>query len=140
MSVWGPTATSPRMGWTPRRPRRNLRGRPAHRRKAHLCDGHAQSDQSRNPSGTGQFFAVVNERDEIGPDLVPDYLSIKDGGFYGWPYRGQTRPCRNRISWQQHDTVRGRPVGVALDRTGALLVADDAGNAVWRVSADQSGQ
>ena len=178
---------------------------------------------TRNPTnlaiqpGTGQLFAVVNERDEIGPDLVPDYLtSIKEGGFYGWPYsywgqhvdvrvhpqnpdmvakaikpdyglsshvatlgiaftQGQTLSPHftdgafvgEHGSWDRdplngyqvifvpfvngrpigmpvpvvtdflaadHKTVRGRPVGVALDRTGALLVADDVGNVVWRVS------
>jgi glucose/arabinose dehydrogenase len=178
---------------------------------------------TRNPTnlaiqpGTGQLFAVVNERDEIGPDLVPDYLtSIKDGGFYGWPYsywgqhvdirvhpqnpamvakaikpdyglsshvaalgvtfsQGETLTPQfangafvgEHGSWDRDPlngyqvifvpfvngrpqgapipvvtgflapdkkTVRGRPVGVTLDRTGALLVADDVGNAVWRVS------
>lgn len=178
---------------------------------------------TRNPTnlaiqpGTGQLFAVVNERDELGPDLVPDYLtSIRDGGFYGWPWsywgqhldvrvhpqnptmvakaikpdyglsshvatlgivfsQGETLSERfangafvgEHGSWDRaplngyqvifvpfvngrpmgapvpvvtnflaadHETVRGRPAGVALDRTGALLVADDVGNAVWRVS------
>ena len=178
---------------------------------------------TRNPTnlaiqpGTGQLFAVVNERDEIGPDLVPDYLtSIKAGGFYGWPYsywghhldarvhpqnpamvakaikpdyglsshvaalgvvfsQGETLSPRfadgvfvgEHGSWDRDPlngyqvifvpfvdgtpsgapilvvtdflapdkkTVRGRPVGVALDRTGALIVADDVGNTVWRVS------
>ena len=178
---------------------------------------------TRNPTnlaiqpGSGTLFAVVNERDEIGPDLVPDYLtSIRDGGFYGWPfsYWGQhvdvrVHPQRPDMvaeaikpdyglsshvatlgiafsqgetlspqfangafigehgSWDRdplngyqvifvpfvnnrpagmpipivtgflaadHKTVRGRPVGVALDRTGALIVADDVGNTVWRVS------
>lgn len=178
---------------------------------------------TRNPTnlaiqpGTGRLFAVVNERDEIGPDLVPDYLtSVKEGGFYGWPWsywgnhvdvrvhpqkpemvakaikpdyglsshvaalgvafsQGQTLAPQfasgafvgEHGSWDRdpvngyqviyvpfvngrpngapvpvvtgflaadHKTVRGRPVGVALDRTGALLVADDAGNTVWRVS------
>ncbi|MBV9839920.1 MAG: sorbosone dehydrogenase family protein [Sphingomonadaceae bacterium] len=178
---------------------------------------------TRNPTnlaiqpGTGQLFAVVNERDEIGPDLVPDYLSsIKDGGFYGWPYsywgqhvdvrvhpqkpemvakaikpdyglsshvaalgvtfsQGETLSPQfadgafvgEHGSWDRdplngyqvifvpfvngrpsgapipvvtdflapgHKTVRGRPVGVTLDRTGALLIADDVGNVVWRVS------
>jgi glucose/arabinose dehydrogenase len=179
---------------------------------------------TRNPTnlaiqpGTGQLFAVVNERDEIGPDLVPDYLtSIKEGGFYGWPYSYWGQHVDVRVhpqkpdmvakaikpdyglsshvatlgvtfspgetlapqfangafvgehgSWDRsplngyqvifvpfvngrptgipipvvtdflaadHKTVRGRPVGVALDRTGALLVADDVGNVVWRVSS-----
>lgn len=178
----------------------------------------------RNPTnlafepGTGQLFAIANERDEIGPDLVPDYLTaIKDGGFYGWPYSywGQhvdvrVHPQRPDLvakaikpdyglsshvaalgltfsqgetlspkfadgafvgehgSWDRsplngyqvifvpfangrpmglpivvvtgflapdHKTVRGRPVGVALDRMGALVVADDVGNTVWRVSS-----
>jgi glucose/arabinose dehydrogenase len=181
---------------------------------------------TRNPTSlavqprTGQLFAVVNERDEIGPDLVPDYLtSIKEGGFYGWPYsywgqhvdvrvhpqrpdlvaraikpdyglsshvatlgvtfsEGETlsprfasgafvgehgswdrnpvngyqvifvpfvngRPSGNPIPIvtnflaADHKTVRGRPVGVALDRTGALIVADDVGNVVWRISSSQ---
>ncbi len=183
---------------------------------------------TRNPTnlaiqpGTGQLFAVVNERDEIGPDLVPDYLtSIKEGGFYGWPYsywgqhvdvrvhpqdpamvakaikpdyglsshvaalgvtfsNGETlspqfangafvgehgswdrdplngyqvifvpfvngRPSGAPISVvtnflaNDHKAVRGRPVGVTLDRTGALLVADDVGNVVWRVSRAAGG-
>jgi glucose/arabinose dehydrogenase len=178
---------------------------------------------TRNPTnlaiqpGTGQLFAVVNERDEIGPDLVPDYLSsIKEGGFYGWPYSYWGRHVDVRVhpqkpdmvakaikpdyglsshvaalgvtfsqgetlsaqyaqgafvgehgSWDRdplngyqvifvpfvngrptgapmpvvtdflapdHKTVRGRPVGLALDRSGALLVADDVGNTVWRIS------
>ena len=181
---------------------------------------------TRNPTnlavdpGTGRLFAVVNERDEIGPDLVPDYVtSVQDGGFYGWPYsywgqhvdvrvhpqkpdmvakairpdyglsshvaalglafsRGQTlspafanglfvgehgswdrsplngyqvifvplvngRPAGGPVAivtgflGKDKGTVHGRPVGVALDRTGALLVADDVGNVVWRVSAAQ---
>jgi glucose/arabinose dehydrogenase len=179
---------------------------------------------TRNPTnlaiqpGTGTLFAVVNERDEIGPDLVPDYLtSVKDGGFYGWPYSywgqhvdvrvhpqkpdmvakaikpdyglsshvaalgltfsqgetlapafadgafvgehgswdrdplngyqvifvpfsngrpsGMPRPVVTNFLAADHKTVRGRPVGVALDRTGALIVADDVGNVVWRVSS-----
>ena len=179
---------------------------------------------TRNPTSlafepqTHELFAVVNERDEIGPDLVPDYLTrIREGGFYGWPYsywgdhvdirvhpqrpdrvaqaikpdyglsshvaplgllfsQGQRlsaaftdgafvgehgswdrsplngyqvifvpfvngRPAGNPIPvvtgflGKDNETVHGRPVGLALDRTGALLVADDVGNTVWRVSA-----
>jgi len=176
----------------------------------------------RNPNGltfypgTNTLWAVINERDEIGPNLVPDYLtSVKPGAFYGWPYSyyGQhvdprVRPQRpdlvakaiapdyalsshvaplgltfyaaqsfpagfrggafvgehgswNRTSFNGYRVVfirfaggrpvgkpvtfvagflnsdgeaRGRPVGVAVDRTGALIVADDVGNTVWRVS------
>jgi len=183
---------------------------------------------TRNPTSlavdpkTGRLFAVVNERDEIGPDLVPDYLTmVQEGAFYGWPYsywgqhvdvrvhpqrpdlvakaikpdyglsshvaplglafsQGETlspvfangvfvgehgswdrsplngyqvifvplvngRPAGNPIPVvtgflaPDHKSVRGRPVGVALDRTGALLIADDVGNVVWRVSAAGSG-
>ena len=176
----------------------------------------------RNPVGmafepqTSQLWTVVNERDELGSDLVPDYLtSVKDGGFYGWPYSyfGQhvderVKPPRpdlvakaivpdyalgnhvaplgltfagvNRMpdqfkqgafvglhgSWNRKprsgykvvfvpfadgkpsgkpiDVVTGfvndkgeamgRPVGVAIDKRGMLLVADDVGNAIWRVA------
>jgi glucose/arabinose dehydrogenase len=176
----------------------------------------------RNPNGlsfhpeTGALWTVVNERDELGPDLVPDYLtSVREGGFYGWPWSyygnhvdervhpprpemvqkaikpdyalsshvaalGLTfsmnsslpEPYRNGAfigehgSWNRKafngykvvyvpfengkpagkaqdvvtgflegDHARGRPVGVAIDGTGALLIADDAGNTVWRVAA-----
>ena len=179
----------------------------------------------RNPTalaiqpGTGQLWAVVNERDEIGPDLVPDYLtSVREGGFYGWPYsywgqnvdsRAQpqdpqkvasaTRPdyglgshvaplgvafstpavgagfadgvfVGEHGSWNRPVPVgykvvfvpfrdgrpagdpidfvsgflnadgnaRGRPVGVTVDPRGALIVADDVSNTVWRITADQS--
>jgi glucose/arabinose dehydrogenase len=175
----------------------------------------------RNPNGlawepaSGALWTVVNERDEIGSDLVPDYLTqVQDGSFYGWPYsyygRVDTRVtpprpdlvARARIpdyalgphtaslglvssrgnqlpsafangmfigqhgSWNrrphsgykvifvpfdkgmpvgspvdvltgfltEEGKARGRPVGVALDTRGALLVADDVGNVVWRVS------
>ncbi len=180
----------------------------------------------RNPTGlafeptTGKLWAIANERDEIGPDLVPDYLTaVQENGFYGWPYSywGQhvdirvqpqrpdlvaqavkpdyglgshvaplgmvfsqqsSLPAQYRSgvfigehgSWDRDPPVgykvvyipfqngrpsgppqdvvtgfvsddaktRGRPVGVAIDKTGALLVADDVGNAVWRVSAASS--
>ena len=165
----------------------------------------------------GTLWTVVNERDELGNDLVPDYLtSVRDGGFYGWPwsYYGsvvddRVRPPRpdrvaqaikpdyalgshvaplglafseglrwaapfrsgaivgqhgswNRrppngynVAWVPFAAGRpagkpievlsgflspesrayGRPVGVAVDRRGGLLVADDVGNVIWRVSA-----
>jgi glucose/arabinose dehydrogenase len=167
------------------------------------------------PAG-GALWAAVNERDELGSDLVPDYMtSVRDGGFYGWPYsyygqhvdsrpkpgrpdlvaraivpdyalgphtaslglvfyRGALFPARYRGgvfigqhgSWNRNPQsgykvifvpfaggrpaglaedmltgfldrdgkARGRPVGVAVDRTGALLVADDVGNTIWRVT------
>jgi glucose/arabinose dehydrogenase len=175
----------------------------------------------RNPTalafqpGTGQLWAVVNERDEIGPNLVPDYLTaVRDGGFYGWPYSywGQNVDARVRPqnpekvaaairpdyslgshvaalgvafsappmgtqfadgvfvgehgSWNRSvpagyrvsfvpfrdgrpagapvdfvagfrgtdGKTRGRPVGVTVDPAGALIVADDLSNTVWRVT------
>ncbi|WP_199490962.1 PQQ-dependent sugar dehydrogenase [Marinobacter vulgaris] len=173
----------------------------------------------RNPVGldwephTGELWAVVNERDELGSDLVPDYLtSVRRDGFYGWPYSYFGQHVDHRVSPQQpelvasaispdfalgahvaplglafnsngmagygegafvglhgswnrrplngyevvfipftggrpagsmevvlsgfvdaDDNARGRPVGVALDGHGGLLVADDVGNTVWRV-------
>ncbi len=175
----------------------------------------------RNPNGlswnpeSGELWVAVNERDEIGSDLVPDYMtSVKDGGFYGWPYSyfGQhvdVRPqpprpdlvekaivpdyalgphtaslgltfntgdlfgpeMKNGAFIGQHgswnrmprsgykvifvpfiggkpsgapqdiltgflsadDKAYGRPVGVAIARDGALLVADDVGNRIWRL-------
>jgi glucose/arabinose dehydrogenase len=176
----------------------------------------------RNPNGltfypgSNTLWTVVNERDELGPNLVPDYMtSVKEGAFYGWPYSyyGQhvdprVRPKRpdmvakaippdyalsshvaplgltfytgsafpalfrggafvgehgswNRTEYNGYRVVfirfaggrpvglphnfvagfigpdgnaRGRPVGVAVDRTGALIIADDVGNTVWRVT------
>ncbi|WP_236201781.1 PQQ-dependent sugar dehydrogenase [Pseudomonas pseudonitroreducens] len=175
----------------------------------------------RNPNGmgwepnTGALWTAVNERDELGNDLVPDYMtSVKDGGFYGWPwsyfgqhvdkrveparpdmvekalvpdyalgshtaslglafYQGSLLPERYRGgvfigqhgSWNRKprsgyqvvfipfaggkpngqpmtvldgfindkDEAMGRPVGVAVDKFGGLLVADDVGNTVWRL-------
>ena len=177
----------------------------------------------RNPNGMawapgGALWTVVNERDELGSDLVPDYLTaVHDGSFYGWPYSyfgsrvdervqpqrpelvamarvpdyalgphtaslglawsaGSALPARfatgmfigQHGSWNRrpHSGYRvifvpfdgtqptgaqpldvltgfldseghahGRPVGVAIDRQGGLLVADDVGNVVWRVTA-----
>ena len=180
----------------------------------------------RNPNGlvwereTGKLWTVVNERDELGSDLVPDYLtSVRRGGFYGWPYsyygqhvdervqpprpdlvaraikpdyalgphtaslglalaEGARLPERYRSgmfvgqhgSWNrkplsgyrvifvpfkggrpagaplevlagfvdEDGNARGRPVGVAVDKAGGLLVADDVGNVIWRVTASET--
>jgi len=177
----------------------------------------------RNPNGmawepqSGALWTAVNERDEIGSDLVPDYItSVKDGGFYGWPYsyygqhvdirvepqnpdlvakaiapdyavgphtaslgltfaEGNSLPAQFKEgafigqhgSWNRkphsgykvifvpfsagkpngqpvdvltgflndEEKAMGRPVGVVIDQQGDLLVADDVGNKVWRVSA-----
>jgi len=176
----------------------------------------------RNPNGLawnpvdGALWVTVNERDGIGSDLVPDYLtSVRDGGFYGWPYSYFGQHLDERVEPQDPDMVAqaivpdyalgahtaslglafyeadllppryrggafvgqhgswnrkprsgykvifvpfdgaepsgmpadvltgflndegealGRPVGVAIDARGALLVADDVGNVVWRVT------
>jgi glucose/arabinose dehydrogenase len=176
----------------------------------------------RNPNGpawqpqSGALWVVVNERDELGNDLVPDYMtSVKDGGFYGWPYSYYGQHVDARVEPQRPDLVakaiapdyalgahtaslglafntgklfppemangafigqhgswnrkppagykvifvpfangmpsgrprdvltgflsndgeaQGRPVGVAIDKQGALLVADDVGNTIWRVT------
>lgn len=178
----------------------------------------------RNPNGlawqpdSGMLWTTVNERDELGSDLVPDYMtSVVDGGFYGWPYSYFGRHVDTRVkpprpdlvakalvpdyalgphtsslglvfyegssfpkryaggafvgqhgSWNRNPPsgykvifvpfangrpsgmaediltgflseegkAQGRPVGVAVDRIGALLVADDVGNAIWRVTAE----
>jgi glucose/arabinose dehydrogenase len=179
----------------------------------------------RNPNGlawqpqSGTLWTTVNERDEIGSDLVPDYMtSVKDGAFYGWPYSYYGQHADTRVKPPRPDQVAkaiapdyalgahtaslglvfytgnllpkrfmggafigqhgswnrqprsgykvifvpfadghpagspediltgfvsaqgdalGRPVGVAVDRAGALLVADDVGNSVWRVTPDR---
>ncbi|WP_201274122.1 PQQ-dependent sugar dehydrogenase [Microvirga brassicacearum] len=176
----------------------------------------------RNPNGlswqpeSGALWVAVNERDEIGSDLVPDYMtSVKDGGFYGWPYSYYGQHVDARVGPQRPDLVAkaivpdyalgphtaslgltfyqgsllppeyhggaiigqhgswnrnppsgykvvfvpfqngmpagppkdlltgflnasgealGRPVGVAVDKAGAVLVADDVGNVVWRIT------
>jgi glucose/arabinose dehydrogenase len=179
----------------------------------------------RNPVGmafeseTGALWTVVNERDELGNDLVPDYMTaVRDGAFYGWPFSyfggrpdprvnaqselpatavvpdyalgshtasmgladatGTTLPARfhhgmfvgQHGSWNRKPRsgykvifvpfrrgrpaglpfdvlsgfvtddgeARGRPVGVAIDKRGALLVADDVGNTIWRVTGSES--
>lgn len=177
----------------------------------------------RNPNGpswqpqSGQLWVTVNERDELGDNLVPDYMtSVKDGAFYGWPYSYYGQNVDVRMQPQRPDLVakaippdyalgahtaslgltfntgnqfpaemqggafigqhgswnrkprsgykvifvpfkdgkpagkpqdilsgflndkgeaQGRPVGVRIDKQGALLVADDVGNTVWRVTA-----
>ena len=182
----------------------------------------------RNPNGmdweptTGKLWTAVNERDEIGSDLVPDYVtSVQDGGFYGWPYSYYGQHVDERVKPQNPDLVakaiapdfavgphtaslgmvftdgktlpapfnegmfigqhgswnrkphsgykvvfvpfsggkpngapidvltgflnsdekaQGRPVGVVNDNQGGLLVADDVGNKIWRVTAAKTQQ
>jgi len=187
------------------------------------ASGHSRLFASglRNPNGldwepkTGALWTTVNERDELGNDLVPDYMTaVRDGAFYGWPYSYYGQHIDTRVKPQRPDLVAravvpdyalgahtaslglvfyrgsllprpyaggafigqhgswnreprsgykvifvafadgrpvgpprdvltgfvdvqgnalGRPVGVAVDRTGAVLVADDVGNVIWRV-------
>ena len=66
----------------------------------------------RNPTGlqwephSGKLWAIVNERDEIGADLVPDYLtSVQDGGFYGWPYSYFGQHVDRRVQPARPDRV-----------------------------------
>ena len=180
----------------------------------------------RNPVGlawepeTRKLWVAVNERDELGSDLVPDYItSVRDGGFYGWPFSYYGKHIDSRVSPQRPDLVEraivpdyalgphtaslglawsgatslparfnsgmfvgqhgswnrkprsgykvifvpfahgmpsgepievltgvvrengdamGRPVGVAIDKSGALLVADDVGDVIWRVTRSQA--
>jgi glucose/arabinose dehydrogenase len=85
--------------------------------------------------GASTLWTVVNERDMLGDDVQPDYLtSVRDGAFYGWPYSYQDF-LTGFIANEQTSEVYGRPVGVAVMPDGSLLVADDAGGTVWRVSA-----
>jgi glucose/arabinose dehydrogenase len=182
----------------------------------------------RNPNGmaweaeTGKLWTAVNERDELGSDLVPDYMtSVQDGGFYGWPYSYYGQHVDTRVTPQRPDLVAkaivpdyalgnhtaslglcfgeesalpapfahgafvgqhgswnrrphsgykvvfvpfsggrpsgppvdvltgfldadehalGRPVGVVVDKRLGLLVADDVGNRIWRVTASDPAQ
>lgn len=208
------------------------RGLPAEEDRAMIWEIEAASGRHRqyatglrNPTalaiqpGTGQLWAVVNERDEIGPNLVPDYLtSVRAGGFYGWPYAYWGPNIDDRVrpqdpakvaatirpdyalgahvaalglafstpamgaafadgvfvgehgSWNRTEPVgyrvifvpfrdgrpagdpvdvisgfltgegqvRGRPVGVTVDPRGALLVADDLSNTLWRLTPDRA--
>lgn len=185
----------------------------------HLWEWFTQSKWPDLAPGTYTLWTTVNERDGLGDDLVPDYLtSVKEGGFYGWPYsyfgqhedprlKDKQRPDLVKAaivpdvslgshtaslglafdekgvmpgkykggafigqhgSWNRsqlvgyrvafvpfkngkpsgevedfltgfitgHETdVYGRPAGVAFSQDGALLVTDDAGNTIWRVSS-----
>ncbi len=181
----------------------------------------------RNPTGlqwepqSGKLWAIANERDEIGADLVPDFMtSVQEGGFYGWPYSYYGQTVDRRVEPQRPDLVAkairpdyalgshvaalglwfseknalpekyqggafvsehgswdrsplsgyevvhiafqqgkpvgkpetvvsgfysgdekqlyGAPVGLTQDQEGALLIADDVGNMVWRVTADKA--
>ena len=107
MSASAPTATSPRTAWRRRRtapPSGRSTGRPARWR--------IFASGLRNPNGlswepqSGALWAVINERDELGPNLVPDYMtSVKDGGFYGWPYSYYGQHVDPRVQPQRPDLV-----------------------------------
>ncbi len=92
----------------------------------------------RNPTGlqweptTGKLWAIVNERDEIGPDLVPDYMtSVQDGGFYGWPYSYYGQHLDHRVMPQRADLVKvaikpDYAIGSHVAPLGLLISADNA--------------
>ena len=93
----------------------------------------------RNPNGLAwkpegsALWTVVNERDEIGSDLVPDYLtSVSDGSFFGWPYSYFGRHLDERVQPQRPDLVaKARMPGYALGPHTASLGLAYAKNAVW---------
>ena len=85
----------------------------------------------RNPNGlawepqTGELWIVVNERDELGNDLVPDYMtSVKDGAFYGWPYSYYGQHVDTRVEPQRPDLVaEGDRAGLCARRAHGLARA-----------------
>jgi glucose/arabinose dehydrogenase len=105
----------------------------AHRQAPDLRLGPAQPERhgvDRGPGGAPVLWTVANERDEIGSDLVPDYLtSVKDGAFYGWPYSyyGQTstRGC-SRPTWSSSPR-RSRPTTPSAPHTASLGLASAEG-------------
>lgn len=115
----------------------------------------------RNPTALAfepasrQLWAVVNERDELGPDLVPDDLtSVREGAFYGWPYAYWGPNSDRRVQPRNDKKVRAAvppdfalpshsaPLGLSFVQPGftapfaegAFIVADDLSNTVWRVT------
>ena len=198
-----------------RRPRRHLGTEPRQRQEPGVRHRPAQSGRHGFNPFNGVLWTSVNERDELGNDLVPDYMtSVKEGAFYGWPYSYYGQHVDTRIKPPRPDLVAkaiapdyalgahtaslglafydgtllpafkhgalvgqhgswnrkphagyklvfvpfaagkpsgppqdvltgflsadghalGRPVGVAVDKAGAILLADDVGNVVWRVT------
>ena len=107
MSASGPTAISPRTGC-----RRNSSEPLSGKSTGPPAPHRIFASGIRNPTGlqwepkTGKLWAVANERDELGPDLVPDYLtSVRDGGFYGWPYSYYGQHLDPRVEPQRPDLV-----------------------------------
>ena len=107
MSASAPTATSPRTAWRPSRTAPTF-----WRSIAPPARFRIFASGLRNPNGlsfepqSGALWTVVNERDEIGPDLVPDYMtSVKDGAFYGWPYSYYGQHVDPRVQPQRPDLV-----------------------------------
>ena len=92
----------------------------------------------RNPTGlqweptTGKLWAIINERDEIGPDLVPDYLtSVQDGGFYGWPYSYYGQHVDQRVMPKRPDLVNvaitpDYAIGSHVAPLGLLISSENA--------------
>lgn len=93
----------------------------------------------RNPNGlawephSGALWTTVNERDELGSDLVPDYMtSVRDGGFYGWPYSYYGQHLDERVTPQRPDLVAmAIPPDYALGpHTASLGLASSAGTSL----------
>ena len=87
-------------------PRRHPGGRSRDRPLAPVRLGFAQSERAGLATQSGALWTTVNERDEIGSDLVPDYMtSVKDGAFYGWPYSYYGQNVDARVKPQRPDLV-----------------------------------
>jgi glucose/arabinose dehydrogenase len=115
MWVLVPTATSPRTARKQRRTERLLEVDRATGRWRIFASG------LRNPNGltfepqSGALWAVINERDELGPDLVPDYLtSVREGAFYGWPYSYYGQHVDPRVKPERPDVAKAIAPDYAL--------------------------
>ena len=106
MQALAPTATSRRTASRPRSAARDLGNRPGYGRTPRIRHRTAQSERLAVRAAEHVLWAVINERDELGPDLVPDYLtSVKDGAFYGWPYSYYGQHVDPRVQPQRPDLV-----------------------------------
>ena len=101
------TATSARTAWPPRRAApRSGRSTAQSGAQPHLRHRPAQPERHGLGAASGALWTVVNERDELGSDLVPDYLtSVRDGAFYGWPYSYYGQHVDERVQPQRPDLV-----------------------------------
>ena len=132
-----PTATLPRMVSKPRKMRATIL-------EIDLKSGQSRIFASglRNPNGlgwepqTGQLWTVVNERDEIGSDLVPDYLtSVKEGAFYGWPFSYWGQHVDDRVSPNPELVAKAILPDYALGNHVAPLGLTFADGASWETNS-----